>query len=143
MQTNRFKSNGKTQTIPSCRFRTSAYSKKGLKDCLERIFWYPRAMVPDRKKNHRLGSAGVHFQNDLDAGSRLCEADCVANDVFTSASKGMWIRIPENHRTCCMESDGLAQRLCFEVAVSCRFLDEASEVYVFSLRRRQPGFKAR
>src|SRR6267378_5643983 len=142
MQTNRFRSNGEPQTIPSRRFRVPVYSKEGLKYCLERIFRNPGTMVPDRKKCQRFRSSPIDLQNDLDIASRPCEADCVANNIFTSASKGMRIGIPENDRTGCLKADGFAQGLSFEVAVRGHFLDELSEVHVFSLRRRKPGFQA-
>jgi len=83
-------------------------------------------MVPDRKKCQRFWSAPIDLQNDLDIASRPCKADCVANNVFTGASEGMRISIPENDRTGCLKTDGFAQGLCFEVAVRRHFLDEQS-----------------
>src|ERR1700746_1023556 len=85
----------------------------------------------------------MDFKNNLDIASRPREADCVTNDVFAGASKGMGIGILENDRTGGMETDGFAESLCFEVAVGHHFLDELSEVHVLSLRRRKPGFQAR
>src|SRR5258708_1864747 len=99
-------------------------------------------MVPDRKKSLPFRSAPIDLQNNLDVATWGCEADCVANNIFTSASKGMRISIPENDRTGCLKTHGFAQGLCFEVCISRNFLDELSEVHVFSLRRRNAGFQA-
>src|ERR1700686_3272976 len=143
VQSNRFRGNGKPQTIPSRCFPVPVYSIERLKYRLERTFRNTRTVVPDRKQCPRFGSAPIDLQNDLDIASRPCEADCVANYVFTSASKGMSISIPENDRTGCLKTDGFAQGLCFEVAVRRHFLDELNQIHVFSLRRRKPGFQAR
>src|SRR6266403_5645252 len=142
VQTNRFRGNGKPQAIPSRCLPISAYSIERLKYCLERIFGNPRTMIPDGEQCPRLRSGLIDLQNDLDIASRPCEADRVANNVFTSASKGVRISIPENDRTGCLKTDGFAQGLCFEVAVRRHFLDELNQVHVFSLRRRKPGFQA-
>src|ERR1700730_8445662 len=143
VQTNCFRSNGETQSIPSPCLPVSAYSIKRLKYLLERIFRSPRTMVPDRKECQRFRNASIDLQNDLDLAPRWREADCVANNVFTSASKGMRIGISDNDRSGCLKTDGFAQVLCFEVRISRHFLDELSEVHVFSLCRRKPGFQAR
>ena len=76
----------------------------------------------------------MDLQNNLDTASRSREADCVTNDVFASAPKGVGIGIPENDRTGCLKTDGFAKGLCFEVAVSRHFLDELREIHIFSLR---------
>src|ERR1700687_2132412 len=143
VHSNRFGGNGKPQTVPSRCFPVPVYSIERLKYRLERTFRNPRTMVPDRKKCQRFWSAPIDLQNALDIVSRPCEADCVANNVCTSASEGMRISIPENDRTGCLKTDGFAQGLCFEVAVRRHFLDELNQIHVFSLRRRKPGFQAR
>src|ERR1700745_1186555 len=86
VHTNRFSSDGEPETVPSGRFRIPVDSIEGLEYCLESIFRHTRAMVPDRKNCQRLRSAAIDLQNDLDIASRSCEADGVANNVFTSAS---------------------------------------------------------
>ena len=106
MQTNRFKGNSKAKTIPPGSL--SVYSDERLKDCLKRIFRNPRTMVPNGEKCQMVRCAPIDLQIDLDIRSWLGEADCIANDVFTGASKSMWIGIPENDRTPRTESDRLA-----------------------------------
>src|SRR5580693_770237 len=102
MQTNCFKGNSKAKTISSGCF--SVDSDERLKDCLKRIFRNPRTMVPNGEKCQRFRRAPIDLQIYLDNGSRLGEADCIANDVFAGASKSMWIGIPENDRTLRTES---------------------------------------
>src|SRR5580700_1604234 len=142
VHTNRLSSDGEPKTVPSRRFRIPVDLIERLEYCLESIFRYARAMIPDRKNCHRLRSSAIDLQSDLHIGSRPCEADCVANNVFTSASKGIPVSISENYRTASLETHGLAQRLCFEVAVSRCFLDELSKVHIRSLRGRKPSFQA-
>src|SRR5580704_3840035 len=143
VHTNRFRSDGEPETIPSRCFRVPVDSIEGLKYRLARIVWHPRAIVPNRENCQRFWKAPIDLQNDLDIGSRPREADCVANNVFTSTSERVTISIPQNNRACSLETHGFAEGLCFEVAVSCRFLDELSEIHVFSFRGRKPGFQAR
>src|ERR1700756_1685247 len=93
VQTNRFKGNSKAKTISPGSF--SVYSDERLKDCLKRIFRNPRTMVPNGEKCQRFRRAPIDLQIYLDICSRLGEADCIANDIFTGASKSMWIGISE------------------------------------------------
>jgi len=127
VQTNRFRGNGKPQAIPSCCLPISAYSIERLEYRLQRIFGNPRTMIPDGEQCPRLRSGPIYLQNDLDIASRPCEADCVANDVFASASKGMRIGIPENDRTRRLMTHRFAQGLRFEIRIRRHFLDELAK----------------
>jgi hypothetical protein len=142
VQTNRFRGNGKPQAIPSRCLPFSAYSVKRLEYCLKRIFRNPGTMIPDREQCARLRSGPIDLQNNLDIASRPCEADRVANDVFTSASKSMRIGVSENGRTRRLKTYGFAQGLRFEIRIRRHFLDELGEIHVFFLPGRKPGFQA-
>lgn len=89
VQTNRFSGDGEAEAVPTGRFRVAADSVEGLKDRFQRIFRHARAMIADEKKRHRFQRVPIYFQNNLDPGSRLCEADRVANDVLAGASERM------------------------------------------------------
>src|ERR1700730_27246 len=99
-------------------------------------------MIPDGKNPHRFRRAPVNLQFDLHIGSRLGKPNGIANDVLTSASKSVWIGVLENDRPLCTETHRLVRRFCFEVAVGRCLLDELNKIYIVSLCRRKPGFKA-
>ena len=143
MHPDRLQSDGKAQAIAPFRGFTARHLNKWLKDRLEEFFGHPGTGVTDRKKSNRFQCALIHFQYDLNISPQWSEADCIADDILTGASKRMRIGVLEKHRGRCTQAYGFPQGLRFKVAVSRYFLHNLAEVYFISLGRRQPGFETR
>src|ERR1700752_257832 len=98
MHPDRLQSDGKAQSIAPSRAFIARHLNKWLKDRLEELFGHSGPEVTDRKKSNRFQCALIHFQYDLNISPQWSEADCIADDILTGASKRVRIGVLEKHR---------------------------------------------